>query len=160
MIDGTRAECVRVPFADNFVYRVPEGMTDAEGFLLADILPTSFEIGEEYSGFQPGDVVAVIGSGPVGLSAVMTARLCGPAKVIAIDLDDARLKRAGEFGATQTVNSGAAEWKEQVLAFTNGFGIDVAIEAVGRPGTFTMATEIVRPDGSVANIGVHGSLWS
>jgi alcohol dehydrogenase len=156
MIDGTQAEYVRVPFAENSVYRVPDGMTDAEGILLSDILPTGFEIGVQYGRVQPGDVVAVIGSGPVGLSAVMTARLYGPAKVIAIDLDDSRLKRAGEFGATETVNSAAADWKEQVLALTDGLGVDVAIEAVGLPGTFTMATEIVRPGGSVANIGVHG----
>jgi alcohol dehydrogenase len=156
MIDGTQAEYVRVPFAENSVYKVPDGMTDAEGILLSDILPTGFEIGVQYGNVQPGDVVAVIGSGPVGLSAVMTARLYGPAKIIAIDLDGARLKRAAEFGATDTVNSGDSDWKDQVLACTDGLGVDVAIEAVGLPSTFTMATEIVRPGGSVANIGVHG----
>jgi alcohol dehydrogenase len=156
MIDGTQAEYVRVPFAENSVYKVPEGMTDAEGILLSDILPTGFEIGVQYGRVQPGDVVAVIGSGPVGLSAVMTARLYGPAKIIAIDLDDSRLKRATDFGATETVNSGDPDWKEQVLALTDGLGVDVAIEAVGLPGTFTMATVIVRPGGNVANIGVHG----
>ena len=156
MIDGTQAEYVRVPFAENSVYKVPDGMTDAEGILLSDILPTGFEIGVQYGNVQPGDVVAVVGSGPVGLSAVMTARLYGPSKIIAIDLDSARLKRAAEFGATDTVNSGEADWKDQVLACTDGLGVDVAIEAVGLPSTFTMATEIVRPGGSVANIGVHG----
>ena len=156
MIDGTQAEFVRVPFAENSVYKVPEGMTDAEGILLSDILPTGFEIGVQYGKVTPGDVVAVIGSGPVGLSAVMTSRLYGPSKIISIDLDDARLKRASDFGATDTVNSGDADWKEQVLALTDGAGVDVAIEAVGLPRTFTMATEIVRPGGSVANIGVHG----
>ena len=156
MIDGTQAEFVRVPFAENSVYRVPEGMTDAEGILLSDILPTGFEIGVQYGKVNPGDVVAVIGSGPVGLSAVMTSRLYGPSKIISIDLDDARLKRASDFGATDTVNSGDADWKKQVLALTDGAGVDVAIEAVGLPRTFTMATEIVRPGGSVANIGVHG----
>jgi alcohol dehydrogenase len=156
MIDGTQAEYVRVPFAENSVYKVPEGMTDAEGILLSDILPTGFEIGVQYGRVNPGDVVAVIGSGPVGLSAVMTARLYGPSKIISIDLDDARLKRASDFGATDTVNSGDADWKKQVLALTDGAGVDVAIEAVGLPQTFTMATEIVRPGGGVANIGVHG----
>jgi alcohol dehydrogenase len=156
MIDGTQAEYVRVPFAENSVYKIPAGMTDAEGILLSDILPTGFEIGVQYGQVSPGDVVAVIGSGPVGLSAVMTAGLYGPAKVIAVDLDSARLKRAAEFGATDTVNSGDADWKEQVLALTDGAGVDVAIEAVGVPQTFTMATEIVRPGGHVANIGVHG----
>jgi len=156
MIDGTQAEYVRVPFAENSSYKVPEGMTDAEGILLSDILPTGFEMGVQYGQVAPGDVVAVIGSGPVGLSAVMTARLYGPSKVIAIDLDDARLARASDFGATDTVNSGDADWKEQVLALTDGLGVDVAIEAVGIPETFTMATVIVRPGGNVANIGVHG----
>lgn len=156
MIDGTQAEYVRVPFAENSVYKVPEGLTDSEGILLSDILPTGFEIGVQYGHVQPGDIVAVIGSGPVGLSAVMTARLYGPSKVIAIDLDEARLKRAKEFGASETVNSGDDDWKEQALALTDGAGVDVAIEAVGVPLTFTMATEIVRPGGHVANIGVHG----
>jgi alcohol dehydrogenase len=156
MIDGTQAEFVRVPFAENSVYKIPADMTDAEGILLSDILPTGFEIGVQYGKVSPGDVVAVIGSGPVGLSAVMTARLYGPSKIIAIDLDSARLKRAADFGATDTVNSGDADWKEQVLALTDGAGVDVAIEAVGVPATFTMATEIVRPGGNVANIGVHG----
>jgi alcohol dehydrogenase len=156
MIDGTQAEYVRVPFAENSVYKIPEGMTDAEGILLSDILPTGFEIGVQYGRVNPGDIVAVIGSGPVGLSAVMTARLYGPSKIISIDLDGARLKRASDFGATDTVNSGDADWKKQVMALTDGAGVDVAIEAVGLPQTFTMATEIVRPGGSVANIGVHG----
>lgn len=156
MIDGTQAEYVRVPFAENSVYKVPEGMTDAEGILLSDILPTGFEIGVQYGHVQPGDVVAVIGSGPVGLSAVMTARLYGPSRIVAVDLDDARLSRARDFGATATVNSGDADWKDQVMALTDGLGVDVAIEAVGVPETFTMATQIVRPGGNVANIGVHG----
>src|SRR5664280_679157 len=116
MIDGTQAEYVRVPFAENSIYKVPEGMTDAEGILLSDILPTGFEIGVQYGRVAPGDVVAVIGSGPVGLSAVMTARLYGPSKVIAIDLDNARLARAADFGASDTVNSGDPDWKDQVLA--------------------------------------------
>jgi alcohol dehydrogenase len=131
-------------------------MTDEQGILLSDILPTGFEIGVQYGDVSPGDIVAVIGSGPVGLSAVMTSRLYGPSKVVAIDLDPARLKRATDFGATDTVNSGDADWKQQVLDLTDGAGVDVAIEAVGMPQTFTMATQIVRPGGSVANIGVHG----
>ena len=157
LIDGTQAEYVRVPFAENSVYKVPEGVSDAEGIALSDILPTGFEIGVQYGGVKPGDVVAVIGSGPVGLAAVMTSRLYGPSRIVAIDLDDARLVRARDFGATDTVNSGAADWKEQVLAATDGLGVDVAIEAVGIPSTFTMATELVRPGGNVANVGVHGS---
>jgi alcohol dehydrogenase len=145
MIDGTQAEYVRVPFAENSVYKVPAGVTDAEGILLSDILPTGFEIGVQYGKVTPGDVVAVIGAGPVGLSSVMTARLYGPSKIIAIDLDNARLARAKDFGATDTVNSGDTDWKEQVLALTDGLGVDVAIEAVGVPDTFTMATIIGKP---------------
>jgi len=156
MIDGTQAEFVRVPFAENSVYKMPNSLSESEGILLSDILPTGFEIGVQYGRVNPGDVVAVIGSGPVGLAAVMTARLYGPSKVIAIDLDDGRLKRATDFGATDTVNSGDADWKQQVISLTDGQGVDVAIEAVGIPQTFTMATELVRPGGSVANIGVHG----
>ena len=134
LIDGTQAELVRVPFAENSVYKVPEGVSDAEGIALSDILPTGFEIGVQYGRVKPGDVVAVIGSGPVGLAAVMTSRLYGPSRIVAIDLDDARLVRARDFGATDTVNSGAADWKEQVLAATDGLGVDVAIEAVDDPG--------------------------
>jgi alcohol dehydrogenase len=156
MIDGTQAEYVRVPFAENSVYRIPDGVTDEEGILLSDILPTGFEIGVQYGQVRPGDVVAVVGSGPVGLSAVMTAQLYGPSRVIAIDLDDARLARAKDFGATDTINSGQSGWRERVLALTDGAGVDVAIEAVGTPQTFTMAVDLIRPGGHVANIGVHG----
>ena len=155
LIDGTQAEYVRVPFAENSVYKIPETITDSEGILLSDILPTGFEIGIQCGHVKPGDIVAVIGSGPVGLSAVMTAALYGPAKVIAIDLDNSRLRRAQDFGATDMVNSVEADWPEQLLALTDGLGVDVAIEAVGIPQTFTMATQIVRPGGNVANIGVH-----
>lgn len=156
LIDGTQAEYVRVPFAENSVYKVPEGLSDAEGILLSDILPTGFEIGTQKGRTKPGDVVAVIGAGPVGLAAVMTSRLYGPSKVIAIDLDENRLARAKEFGATDTVNSSAEGWKQRVVDLTDGLGVDVAMEAVGIPDTFTAATEIVRPGGTVANMGVHG----
>jgi len=156
MIDGTQAEYVRIPFAENSVYKIPDGVTDSEGIVLSDILPTGFEIGVQYGQVKPGDVVAVVGAGPVGLAAVMTAQLYGPSKVIAIDLDDARLARARDFGASDTINSGQPDWKEQVLALTDGSGVDVAIEAVGTPQTFTMAVDLVRPGGHVANIGVHG----
>jgi alcohol dehydrogenase len=156
LIDGTQAEFVRVPYADNSLHRLPDGVPDAEAVMLSDILPTGFEIGVQYGQVKPGDVVAVIGAGPVGLAAMATAGLYGAATVIAIDLDQNRLQQAREFGATATVVSGAADWKEQVLALTDGAGVDVAIEAVGIPQTFTMATEIVRPGGHVANVGVHG----
>ncbi len=156
LIDGTQAEYVRVPFAENSLYKVPEGVSDAEGIVLSDILPTGFEIGVRNGRTKPGDVVAVIGAGPVGLAAVMTARLAGPSKIIAIDLDNNRLARARDFGATDTVNSGEAGWQDRVKALTDGLGVDVSIEAVGIPATFTGATQIVRPGGTIANVGVHG----
>jgi alcohol dehydrogenase len=156
LIDGTQAEFVRVPYADNSLHKLPDGVSDDQGVMLSDILPTGFEIGVQYGRVKPGDVVAVIGAGPVGLASIATAGLYGAATIIAIDLDENRLERARDFGATDTVVSGAADWKEQVLALTDGAGVDVAIEAVGIPETFTMATEIVRPGGNVANVGVHG----
>ncbi len=157
MIDGAQAEYVRVPFAENSVYKLPDGPSDAEGILLSGILPTGFEIGVQYGHVLPEDVMAVIGSGPVGLSAVMTARLCGPSKIIAVDLDESRLARAVDSGGTDTVNSEDPDRKDEVMALTDGLGVDVAIGAVGMPETFTMATVIVRPGGNVANIGVHGT---
>lgn len=156
LIDGTQAELVRVPYAENSVYKVPEGVSDEEGVMLSDILPTGFEIGVLNGDIAPGDTVAVVGAGPVGLAAIMTAGLRGPARIIAIDLDANRLEVARSFGATDGVNSGDADWRDQVLALTDGLGVDVAIEAVGLPATFTMCTQIVRPGGHVANIGVHG----
>ncbi|GAA4287714.1 zinc-dependent alcohol dehydrogenase family protein [Georgenia daeguensis] len=156
LIDGTQAEYVRVPFADNSVYKVPEGVSDEAAVMLSDILPTGFEIGVRYGRVEPGDVVAVIGAGPVGLAAMMTAGLYGAARVIAVDLDDNRLEQAKSFGATDSVNSGDADWVEKVMAMTDGLGVDVAIEAVGIPVTFEACTKIVRPGGSIANVGVHG----
>lgn len=156
LIDGTQAELVRVPFADNSVYPVPPGVDDEAAVMLSDILPTGFEIGVRYGRVKPGDVVAVVGAGPVGLAAMMTAHLYGAARVVALDLDPNRLEQAREFGATDAVNSGDPDWEEQLRAMTDGLGVDVAIEAVGIPETFTTCTRIVRPGGSVANVGVHG----
>jgi len=156
LIDGTQAEFVRIPYADNSLHMMPAGVTDTEAVMLSDILPTGFEMGIQYGAVKPGDVVAVIGTGPVGLAAIATAALYGAARVISIDLDTNRLQKSREFGATDTVVSGSAKWKEEVLAMTDGAGVDVAIEAVGVPLTFEMATQIVRPGGHVANVGVHG----
>jgi alcohol dehydrogenase len=157
LIDGTQAELVRVPFADNSLYKIPAGVTDDAAVMLSDILPTGFEIGVRYGQVKPGDVVAVVGAGPVGLAAMMTAGLYGAARVIAIDLDDNRLQQAKQFGATDGVNSGAGDAIEQVKAMTDGLGVDVAIEAVGIPATFDLCTKLVRPGGAVANVGVHGA---
>lgn len=157
LIDGTQAEFVRVPYAETSLHRIPEGVSDAEGVLLSDILPTGHEIGVQYGRVKPGDVVAVIGAGPVGLAAMLTADLYGPSRVIAIDLDANRVEEAKKFGATDGVVSSDADWKDQVMAMTDGLGVDVAIEAVGIPQTFTMCLDIVRPAGTVANVGVHGT---
>ncbi|PYI64099.1 alcohol dehydrogenase [Arthrobacter livingstonensis] len=167
LIDGTQAEYVRVPYAETSVYKMPDGVSPQEGTLLSDILPTGHEIGVQYGGVKAGDVVAVVGVGPVGLAAVVTSQLYGPSRVIAIDVDANRLEQAKTFGATDGVLSTDADWKEQVLALTDGLGVDVAIEAVGIPQTFAMVLDMVRPGGHVANVGVHGkgvdlpldSLW-
>ena len=156
LIDGTQAEYVRVPFAENSLHKMPEGVSDEAAVMLSDILPTGFEIGVRNGRVEPGNVVAVIGAGPVGLSAMMTAGLYGASRIIAIDLDGNRIEQARGFGATDGVNSGDAGWQDEVLAMTDGLGVDVAIEAVGMPATFQMATELIRPGGTVANVGVHG----
>lgn len=157
LIDGTQAEYVRVPFAENSLHKLPEGVSDEAGIMLSDILPTGFEIGVRNGRVKPGDVVAVIGAGPVGLSAIMTSGLYGASRIIAIDLDDNRLELARRFGATDTVNSGTEGWREQVMAMTDGLGVDTSMEAVGIPVTFAAAVDLVRPGGTVANLGVHGT---
>ena len=156
LIDGTQAEYVRVPFAETSLHRVPEGVAPEEAAMISDILPTGHEIGIRYGAVKPGDVVAVIGAGPVGLAAMTTSALYGPSRVIAIDVDANRVEQAKRFGASDGVVSSDADWKEQVLAFTDGLGVDVAIEAVGVPATWDMSLAIVRPGGHVANVGVHG----
>jgi alcohol dehydrogenase len=156
LIDGTQAEYVRVPHADGSLHKLPEGVSDEAAVMLSDILPTGFEIGVRNGRTKPGDVVAVVGAGPVGLAAIMTASFYGASRIIAIDLDRNRLEQAKLLGATDGVDSGKASWKDEVLGMTDGFGVDVAIEAVGVPATFGMCTDLVRPGGTVANVGVHG----
>ncbi len=167
MIDGTQAEYVRVPFADTSTYPLPEGTSDEEILMLADILPTGYEVGVLNGQVRPGDTVVVVGAGPVGLAAITGARLYTPGHVIAVDLADARLEAAISFGADLTVNNGRDDAVAYVKEMTGGRGADVAIEAVGVPASFELCTELVRPGGHVANIGVHGkpatlhleSLW-
>jgi alcohol dehydrogenase len=156
MIDGTQAEYVRVPFADTSTYPVPDGVADEDLLMLADILPTSYEVGVLNGHVSPGDVVAIVGAGPIGLSAMMTARLFSPSHIVAIDLADTRLDAAKRFGADVLVNSGRDDPLMVVQELTGGLGADVAIEAVGIPATFELATALVRPGGRIANIGVHG----
>jgi alcohol dehydrogenase len=155
-IDGTQAEYVRVPFADNSTYPVPQGVSDEELLMLADILPTGYEVGVLSGQVRPGDVVAVVGSGPIGLSAIAGARLFSPSLIIAIDLAANRLEAAKQFGADVTVNNAEQDPIAAVRELTGGLGVDVAIEAVGVPAAFELAADLVRPVGRVANIGVHG----
>src|ERR1700681_1922044 len=155
-IDGTQADYVRVPFADTSVYKIPAGLTDEQVLFLSDILPTSFEVGVLNGKVSPGDSIAVVGAGPIGLSVLLTARLFSPGKIIAIDLADARLKKAREFGADITINNTTGDTVAQVMAMTDGLGVDVAIEAVGTPATFELCADLVKPGGHVANVGVHG----
>jgi alcohol dehydrogenase len=156
LIDGTQAEYVRVPFADTSTYMVPEGVSDEDALMLADILPTAYEVGVLNGHVKPGDTVAVVGAGPIGLSAMIGARLYSPTHIVAIDLADARLEAAKRFGADLVVNNGRDDPIAFVKELTDGLGADVAIEAVGVPASFELCTELVRPGGHVANIGVHG----
>jgi alcohol dehydrogenase len=156
LIDGLQAEYARVPFADNSVYKVPERLSDEQVLFLADILPTSYEVGVLNGAVGPGDVVAIVGAGPIGLAAILTARLYTPGSIIAIDLADSRLESARRFGADTTINNGSQDPVATVMELTDGLGADVAFEAVGVPQTFELATELIRPGGHVANIGVHG----
>ncbi len=167
-IDGTQAEYVRTPHADTSLYPIPEGADEEALVMLSDILPTGFECGVLNGKVAPGSTVAIVGAGPVGLAALLTAQFYSPAEIIMIDLDDNRLGLARQFGATHTVNSADGKAAETVKALTGGRGVDTAIEAVGVPATFELCTEIVAPGGVVANVGVHGkkvdlhleTLWS
>ncbi|MGD9700952.1 MAG: zinc-dependent alcohol dehydrogenase family protein [Acidimicrobiia bacterium] len=155
-IDGTQAEYVRVPFVDTSTYLAPAGVTDEQLLMLADILPTGYEVGVLNGKVQPGDVVAVVGAGPIGLSAIMGARLFNPSHIVAIDLADRRLEAAKQFGADVTVNNSREDPFNVVRGLTDGLGADVTIEAVGVPATFELAAALARPGGHIANIGVHG----
>jgi alcohol dehydrogenase len=155
LLDGTQAELVRVPYADTSLYRVPEGISDDQAIFLADSLPTGYEVGVLAGRVRPGHTVAVVGAGAVGLSAILTTGLWGASRVVAIDTDKFRLTTALEFGATDAVEAGPGA-ADEVRALTDGLGVDVAIEAVGYPETLRTAASLVRPGGTIANVGVHG----
>jgi alcohol dehydrogenase len=167
-IDGTQAEFVRIPHADTSLYPVPAGVDDEAMVMLSDILPTGFECGVLNGKVAPGSTVAIVGAGPIGLAALLTAQFYSPAEIIMIDLDDNRLGLARQFGATQTINSADGKAADAVKALTGGRGVDAAIEAVGVPATFVLCEDLVAPGGVIANIGVHGAkvdlhlerLWS
>ncbi|MEO7854039.1 MAG: zinc-dependent alcohol dehydrogenase family protein [Rubrivivax sp.] len=167
-IDGTQAEYVRIPHADTSLYPIPDGADEEALVMLSDILPTGFECGVLNGKVQPGSSVAIVGVGPIGLAALLTAQLYSPAEIVAIDLDENRLAVAKRFGATACVNSTAGDAAAEVMKLTGGHGVDTAIEAVGIPATFQICQDIVAAGGTIANIGVHGikadlhleKLWS
>src|SRR5690606_23247700 len=156
LIDGVQAQYVRVPFADLSTYRLPENVSDEAAVLLADILPTSYEVGVLNGRVQPGDVVVIVGAGPIGLAAILTARLYTPSQIIAIDTAESRREAARRFGADVAL-SPDDDPVERVRSLTDGLGADVVMEAVGIPATFELCVTLVRPGGHVANIGVHGT---
>jgi alcohol dehydrogenase len=135
-IDGTQAEFVRIPFANNSLYHIPDGADEEVMVLLSDILPTAFECGVLNGKVSPGDVVAIVGAGPVGLAALLTAQFYAPAEIIMIDTNEDRLKRSLEFGATKTIVSEKGKVLEKIMEITAKRGVDVG--------------------GHIANIGVHG----
>jgi alcohol dehydrogenase len=167
-IDGTQAEYVRIPHADTSLYRIPTGVDEEAVVMLSDILPTGFECGVLNGKIEPGNTVAIVGAGPIGLAALLTAQFYSPAEIIMIDLDDNRLQVAKRFGATATINATDGKASETLLKMTGGRGVDTAIEAVGGAASFNTCEEIVAAGGTIANIGVHGSkvdlhlerLWS
>jgi alcohol dehydrogenase len=166
-IDGTQAEFVRIPYADTSLYPIPEGADEEALVMLSDILPTGFECGVLNGKVQPGGTVAIVGAGPIGLAALLTAQFYSPAQVIMVDRDDNRLEVATRFGATVVVNSTDGKALERIMQMTGGRGVDTAIEAVGVPQTFELCEKLLAPGGILANIGVHGvkvdlhleSLW-
>lgn len=156
MIDGTQAEYVRIPHADNSLYHIPKGSDEEALVMLSDILPTGFECGVLNGKVQPGDTVAIVGSGPIGLAALLTAEFYTPSQIIMIDVDDNRLEVAKSFGATTIINNNTEDPIKKVMALTDKKGVDTAIEAVGIPSTFELCQSLVAPGGVIANIGVHG----
>lgn len=166
LVDGVQAEYVRVPFADTSTHLLPDDVSDVAAVVLADILPTAYEVGVLNGTVKPADTVVIVGAGPIGLAAIQTAQLYSPSHIIAVDLAASRLDAAKQFGADITASS-AEEAERIVKELTGGLGADVAIEAVGVPDTFELCAKLVRPGGHVANVGVHGkpatlhleSLW-
>ncbi|HZK64502.1 MAG TPA: zinc-dependent alcohol dehydrogenase family protein [Puia sp.] len=156
LIDGTQAEYVRIPFADNSLYPIPAGASDEAMVMLSDILPTGFECGVLNGQVKPGDTMAIVGSGPIGLAVLLTAQFYTPACIIMVDMDDNRLGVARKFGATHVINSQKDDAIKTIFALTENRGVDVAVEAVGVPATFELCQSIIAPGGHIANVGVHG----
>jgi alcohol dehydrogenase len=155
-IDGTQAEYVRTPFADTSLYHVPDGAEEDALVMLSDILPTGFECGVLNGKVEPGSSVAIVGAGPIGLAALLTAQFYSPAQIIMIDLDDHRLEVATRFGATAVINNTDGAAVDKIMKMTGGRGVNTAIEAVGVPASFVTCEDIIAPGGIIANVGVHG----
>ena len=155
-IDGTQAEYVRIPHADNSLYPVPSGADEEALVMLSDILPTGFEIGVLAGKVKPGDSVVIVGAGPVGMAALLTAQFYSPAQLIMVDGDTNRLEVAQRFGATHVIDINTQNAVERIFEITHGVGVDVAIEAVGIPASFDTCQSVIAPGGSIANVGVHG----
>lgn len=156
-IDGTQAEFVRIPFADTSLYHIPDGADEDALVMLSDILPTGFECGVLSGKVKPGGTVAIIGAGPIGLAALLTAQFYSPAKIIMVDLEYNRLEVAMRFGASAIVNTCQMNAMDEIMRLTDQLGVDTAIEAVGIPATFELCEKIIAPGGVIANIGVHGT---
>ena len=156
MIDGTHAEYVRTPFADNSLYPLPEGLNEEVAVFLSDVLPTAHEIGVQYGDVKPGDTIAIVGAGPIGMGCLLTSQFYSPSQIIAVDMDDNRLALAKELGATDTINSGKEDAVKRILELTDGRGVDCAIEAVGIEPTWNICQHVVKEGGHIANVGVHG----
>lgn len=156
MIDGTHAEYVRTPFADTSLYHLPDGLNQDVAVFLSDILPTSHEIGVQYGDVKPGDNVAIVGAGPIGMSCLLTAQFYSPANIIMVDMDDNRLEFAKTVGATHIINSAKEDAIQKILEITDGRGVDCAIEAVGVEPTWNICQHVVKEGGHIANVGVHG----
>ncbi|MDO4693884.1 MAG: zinc-dependent alcohol dehydrogenase family protein [Eikenella sp.] len=156
MIDGTQAEYVRTPFADNSLYHLPDGLNTDVAVFLSDALPTGHEIGVQYGQVKPGDVIAIVGAGPVGMGCLLTAQFYSPATIIMVDMDENRLSMAKEMGATHTVNPAKEDAVAAIMAITGGRGVDCAMEAVGLPATWDVCQKVVKEGGRLANVGVHG----
>lgn len=155
MIDGVQAEYVRVPHADNSLHKVPDTLDDDIAVLLCDILPTGHEIGVQYGNVKPGDAIAIVGAGPVGMGTLLTAQFYSPAIIVVVDLDENRLEMAKELGATHTLKP-SSDLEKELAKIVGEEGVDVAIEAVGIPQTWDVCQKIVKPGGNIANVGVHG----
>lgn len=155
-IDGTQSEYVRIPYAETSLYKIPEGANEDDLVMLSDVLPTGFECGVLNGKIEPGNLVAIVGSGPIGLAVLLTVQFYSPAKIIMIDMDENRLEVAKRLGATHTINSINTNVRDKILEITNGIGVDTAVEAVGVPATFNICEDIIAPGGIIANIGVHG----